>query len=115
MTATDHEVTLLTVAEDPTAEAAATTTWAEFPALWGELLDEVWAVIRAGGAEKSGHNVMLYKDDAPTVEVGAQVAGPFAPVGRVVPSVWPLPPQWTMRAPVRSCHQTEVSARWRSM
>ena len=45
--------------------------------------------LRAGGAEKAGHNVMLYKDDVPNVEVGVQVAGPFPPVGQVVPSVLP--------------------------
>lgn len=85
----DYEVTLRTVGAEPTAVVAATTTWPEFPALWGQLLDEVYGVIRAGGAEKAGHNVMLYKDDRPDVEVGVHVVGPFAPVGRVVPSVLP--------------------------
>jgi effector-binding domain-containing protein len=87
-----YDVALRTVDEDPTAVVAATTTWPEFPALWGQLLDEVYAVVRAGGGggvEKAGHNVMLYKDDRPDVEVGVQVAGPFAAVGRVVPSVLP--------------------------
>jgi len=84
-----YDVTLLTVEADPIAAVAATTNWDEFPSLWGKLLDEVWAVIRSGGVEKAGHNVMLYKDDTPTVEVGVQVAGPFAPVGRVVPSALP--------------------------
>jgi effector-binding domain-containing protein len=85
----DHDVTLLTVEASPTAVVAATTTWDELPSLWGSLLDEVWTVIRSGGAEKAGHNVMLYEDDRPRVEVGVQVAGPFAPVGRVVPSSLP--------------------------
>ena len=89
MTPSEHEVTLLVVEAEPTAVVAASTTWPEFPSLWGTLLDEVWTVIRAGGAEKAGHNVMLYKDDVPNVEVGVQVAGPFAPVGRVVPSTLP--------------------------
>jgi effector-binding domain-containing protein len=92
MTSTDpdsYDVRLLTVEASPTAAVAATTTWDEFPSLWGKLLDEVWAVIRAGGAEKADHNVMLYKDDRPSVEVGVQVAGPFTAVGRVVPSELP--------------------------
>ena len=85
----DYEVNVLTVEADPIAVVAAATNWDEFPSLWGTLLDEVWAVLRSGGAEKAGHNVMLYKDDVPNVEVGVQVAGPFPPVGRVVPSVLP--------------------------
>jgi effector-binding domain-containing protein len=36
-----------------------------------------------------GHNVMLWKDDIPNVEVGVQVSGPFTPAGQVVPSVLP--------------------------
>jgi effector-binding domain-containing protein len=36
-----------------------------------------------------GHNIMLYKDDVPGVEVGVQVSGSFAPVGRVVASALP--------------------------
>ena len=68
---------------------AETTTWAEYPKVWGRLLDEVWAFIRAGGAAKYGHNVMLYLDDAPSVEVGVQVAAPFESNGRVVQSILP--------------------------
>jgi effector-binding domain-containing protein len=32
---------------------------------------------------------MLYRDDVPNVEVGVQVAGPFTPAGRVIPSALP--------------------------
>jgi hypothetical protein len=62
-----HEVTLLTVEAEPAAVVAAGTTWPELPSLWSPLPDEVWTVIRAGGAgaEKAGHNVMLDKDDVP--------------------------------------------------
>jgi len=84
-----HEVELRTVAARPTAVVAQATTWAEFPQLWGALLDEVYAFIRDGGPEQTGHNVMLYRDDVPTVEVGVEVAGPFVPTGRVVPSELP--------------------------
>ena len=44
-----YQVTVTDVAARPTAVVAATTTWQEFPALWQELLDEVWACLRAGG------------------------------------------------------------------
>lgn len=85
-------VRLVTATERLTAVVAASTTWAAFPALWRPLLDEVYAVIRAGGATQAGHNVMLYKDDVPNVEVGVEVAGPFPPHGRVIPSVLPAGP-----------------------
>jgi effector-binding domain-containing protein len=55
------------------------------------MLDVVWAVLRSTptGLHKHGHNVMLYKDDIPNVEVGVQVSGPFDPAGDVVPSHLP--------------------------
>ena len=84
-----YSVTVKTAAARPTAVVAATTTWAEFPSLWGKLLDEVYAFVGAGGATQDGHNVMLYLDDVPNVEVGIQVAGPFEPGDRVVPSELP--------------------------
>src|SRR5579859_7789411 len=86
------DVTVRTVEPTPTAVVAAATTWAEFPSLWGQLLGEVWGFLRGGappGLYKQGHNVMLYKDDVPNVEVGVQVNGSFEPVGHVVPSTFP--------------------------
>jgi len=35
----DHEVTIVDVAARPTAVVPATTTWQEFPKMWGQLLD----------------------------------------------------------------------------
>jgi effector-binding domain-containing protein len=84
-----HKVTLRTVAASPTAVVAQATTWAEFPGLWPLLLDEVYAFVRGGGATQAGHNVMLYRDDVPNVEVGVQVAGPFVASGRVTASELP--------------------------
>jgi effector-binding domain-containing protein len=84
-----YSVTERSVSERPTAVIAATTTWAEYPSLWRELLDEIWRVARADDAIVPGRNVMLYKDDVPNVEVGVEVAQPFAAVGRVVPSTLP--------------------------
>ncbi len=46
-----HEVTVADVEARPTAVVAATTTWREFPALWKELLDDVWACLRACHAD----------------------------------------------------------------
>jgi effector-binding domain-containing protein len=84
-----HHVELRTVPASPTAVVAVATTWQTFPALWGVLLDEVYAFVRGGGATQTGHNVMLFHDDVPNVEVGVQVDGPFAGRGRVTPSELP--------------------------
>src|SRR5262249_37782721 len=72
-----------------TAVVEETTSWAAFPALWPRLLDEVWAAVRSGPALAPGRNVMLYLDQAPTVEIGVEVARPFPPIGRVRPSTLP--------------------------
>jgi effector-binding domain-containing protein len=89
-------VEIATVPPQPTAVVVETTTWDAFPGVWPRLLDEVYAVVRprpelAPSAEPGHrwHNVMLYTDDVPTVEVGVLAAGPFAAVGRVVPSALP--------------------------
>jgi effector-binding domain-containing protein len=86
------EVSVKTVAPTPTAVVAAAVTWAEFPALWKPMLDQVWSFLRGDapdGLYQQGHNVMLYKDDVPNVEVGVQVTGSFDPVGRVAASSLP--------------------------
>ena len=86
------DVTVKTVEPTPTAVVVAATTWAEFPAMWGPMLDKVWSFLRGGapaGLYTQGHNIMLYKDDVPNVEVGVQVSGSFDPAGHVVPSTLP--------------------------
>ena len=80
-----HEITVREVPASPTAVIAQATTWDEYPRLWPVLLDEVYAFVRAGGATQAGHNVMLYRDDVPNVEVGVQVDGVFVASGRVIP------------------------------
>jgi effector-binding domain-containing protein len=87
----EYEVRPTESAATPTAVVAASTSWEEFPNRWKGMLDEVWAFLRGPGAglRTDGHNIMLYKDDVPNVEVGVQVTGPFAPSGRVVPSTLP--------------------------
>jgi effector-binding domain-containing protein len=86
------EVTVRSVEPTPTAVVAAATTWAEFPTIWRPMLDEVWGFLRGDAPEglyQQGHNVMLYHDDVPNVEVGVQVSGSFGPAGRVVASTLP--------------------------
>ncbi len=86
------DVIVKTVEPTPTAVVAAATTWADFPAAWRPMLDRVWAFLRGAAPEglyQQGHNVMLYKDDVPNVEVGVAVSGSFEPAGDVVPSALP--------------------------
>jgi effector-binding domain-containing protein len=79
-----------TVAPRPTAVVARATTWEEFPALWGPMLDAVYAVVRPRPElGPRWTNVMLYKDDVPNVEVGVLVNGEFAGEDDVVPSQLP--------------------------
>jgi effector-binding domain-containing protein len=86
------EVTLKAVDPAPTAVVAAATTWAEFPKAWGPMLDQVWSFLRGDAPEglyMQGHNIMLYKDNVPNVEVGVQVSRSFDPTGDVVASALP--------------------------
>ena len=110
------EVTVKTVEPTPTAVVAAAATWAEFPKMWGPMLNEVWSFLRGGAPEglyKHGHNVMLYKDEVPNVEVGVQVNGPFDPVGRVVASTLPggLAATATHTGPVAAIGDTHLAVR----
>ncbi|HTX96167.1 MAG TPA: GyrI-like domain-containing protein [Mycobacterium sp.] len=86
------EVTVKTVEPTPTAVVAAATTWAEFPKMWGPMLDGVWSFLWGEAPEgpyQQGHNIMLYKDDVPNIEVGVEVSGSFEPAGQVVASTLP--------------------------
>jgi effector-binding domain-containing protein len=84
-----YEVTVADAAARPTVVVPATTTWQEFPTLWSQLLDEVWACLRASGIERGCRNVMLYHDDVPNVEVGVLLDKPCPLTGRVVASTLP--------------------------
>jgi effector-binding domain-containing protein len=83
------EVRLMDVVARPTAVVGTATTWQQFPIVWKELLDEVWACLRAGGINSGCPNVMLYLDDVPNVEVGVQVSEPCPLTGRVVAPTLP--------------------------
>ncbi len=88
-------VRFVTVDPRPTAVVKQTTTWAEFPGLWGQLLGEVYAFVRpraelaTGSGGERWQNVMLYKDQRPDVEVGVLVSASFEPETRVVLSALP--------------------------
>jgi effector-binding domain-containing protein len=88
-------VEFVTVDPRATAVVAQTTTWAEFPRLWGQLLGEVYGFVRGrpalatGAGDELWQNVMLYKDQTPDVEVGVLVSQRFETYGRVAPSELP--------------------------
>jgi effector-binding domain-containing protein len=87
-----------------TAVVAEVTTWDAFPQLWPALLEEVWTFVRAGSLD-AGRNVMLYKDDSVNVEVGVELASPFASDGRIVASE--LPPGRAARTICRGAPSRE--------
>ena len=82
-------VTVTHVTERPTAVIAATTTWQDFPSQWKPMLDQVYACLRRHGSTGQGHNVMLYKDDVPNVEVGVELIAPCALDSPVIRSALP--------------------------
>ena len=82
-------MSLIETGSRPTAVVAATTTWQDFPQLWGQLLGEVWDCLHAGGIYRGCRNVMLYLDDVPNVEVGVLLDRPCPLTGRVVASALP--------------------------
>ncbi len=84
-----YEVRRVTSAARPTAVVVRATSWEEFPTLWMHLLDQVYAFLPSSRVRQTGHNVMLYLDDRPTVEVGVEVDGPFTADGPVVASLLP--------------------------
>jgi effector-binding domain-containing protein len=100
-------VSLVEVEVRPTAVVCATTTWQQFPTVWGPLLGEVWDCLRAAGITGGCRNVMLYRDDvlhrdvlhgdvrhrdhvpSVDVEVGVLLGQPCPLAGRVVASSLP--------------------------
>jgi effector-binding domain-containing protein len=84
-----YAVSLTDVESRPTIVVAATTTWQDFPALWGQLLGEVWDCLHAGGIYRGYRNIMLYLDSVPNVEVGVLLSQPCPLSGRVVASALP--------------------------
>lgn len=85
----DYEVGLIEAESRPTAVVPATTTWQDFPSLWGQLLGEVWDCLRAGGINRGCRNIMLYLDGVPNVEVGVLLDRPCPLTSRVVASALP--------------------------
>jgi len=85
-------VDIVTVAARQTAVSRGTaTSWPDFHSKWKPLLDGVWAFLRHSDLRIDGHNVMVYRNNVPTLEfeVGVEVSGTFDAAGAVVPSQLP--------------------------
>ncbi len=94
----DDRVTLLEGQPRRTAVIADTVAWEDFPNLWRPMLDEVYVFVRQcpefaaalqGSPGPHWTNVMLYRGEAPNVEVGVLAPSAFAPRGRVTESALP--------------------------
>jgi hypothetical protein len=81
----------VTTQATPTAVVAQDVAWADFPRLWGPMLDEVYAALDAAGVRRTQRwqNVMLYRAGSPNVEVGVVAPEGLALGGRVVASTLP--------------------------
>jgi DNA gyrase inhibitor GyrI len=95
---THDGVTLVEVEPRRTAVVAATVAWEDFPALWGPMLDEVYTFVRQcpefaaaveGTPGPRWTNVMLYRGEAPNVEVGVLAPSAFTPRGGISASELP--------------------------
>jgi effector-binding domain-containing protein len=94
----DDRVTLVDVQPRRTAVIAETVAWEDFPNRWRPMLDEVYRFVRqcpefaaaiAGTSGPHWTNVMLYRSEAPNVEIGVLAPSAFAPQGRVIASQLP--------------------------
>jgi len=73
----------------PIAAVHSTTSWPALATTIRASLDEVWAHLRANPPGAIRHNVVVYLNDTPDVEIGVQVSEPFSPSGRVRLSATP--------------------------
>ncbi len=93
------DVTVKTIEPTPTAVVVAATTWAEFPKMWGPMLDKVWGFLRGGapitrcasGARRTGTGWL-----APA---GRSMA---IPTRRLATSMWTCSGRWWRRNPETS-------------
>ena len=92
------DIALLEVEPRRTAVIADTVAWEDFPRLWRPMLDEVYVFVRQcpefaaaleGTSGPHWTNVMLYRGEAPNVEVGVLAPSAFAAQGRVIVSALP--------------------------
>ena len=81
-----NDIDIVEVEETAIAAVAGRITFADIPAKMMPMMDKVWALIRANGIERHGHNVWLYRpteDGNLDVEVGVQLPAPFQAQGEV--------------------------------
>jgi effector-binding domain-containing protein len=84
-----HHVEVKQVASIPLAVVRRRARLDELSTVVPEACGVVWNFVRGAAIKPLGRNVALYLDDDINLEVGVEVAGPFASDGNVVLSATP--------------------------
>lgn len=84
-----HQISVVDVAPRPLAVVRERTAWEELPSTIVRLLDQVYAFLKTASVVQNGHNIVVYLDNTPSVEIGVEVSGTFEPEGNVVASTTP--------------------------
>jgi effector-binding domain-containing protein len=84
-----YEVQIVQTTGQLTGVIRAQAKQADLPKVVPQLCGEVWSFFKAAHLPKPGRHVALYLDGVMNIEVGVEVAQPFAGNGRVVCSALP--------------------------
>jgi effector-binding domain-containing protein len=107
------DVRLEQAQEIPTAVVRLRATFAQLAKVVPEACGQVWKVIQAQKIPGAGRHVALYRDDAINLEVGVEMAQPFARTSEVIASS--LPPGRVATAvhmgPYQQLHFAHVAIR----
>jgi effector-binding domain-containing protein len=108
-----HPVEIKEVESIPLAVVRRRAKLSELSTVVPEACGAVWNFVRAAEIKPRGRNVALYLDDEIDLEVGVEVAGPFASDGTVVLSMTPAGPVATAihMGPYNRLHETHMAVR----
>ena len=85
----NYDIRTVQVSSSPLAVVRCRASLRELSKVVPDACGAVWRVIRAEGIAGAGRNVALYLDDEINLEVGVEMADPFAGHGEVVGSTLP--------------------------
>ena len=111
------EVEIREVSARPLAVVRTKTEWPQLSRTIQTSIDAVYAFIAEAPVAQSGHNVVVYLDDTPTIEVGFEVDGTFEASQGVTPSATPAGRAATIthHGPYTALSQTHQAVRaWAS-
>lgn len=75
--------------EIPTAVVRLQATFAQLSKVVPQACGQVWNIIKSQNIPGAGRHVALYRDDVINLEVGVEMAQPFAGAGEVIASFLP--------------------------